>query len=56
MVGPLGDNHPMKVSMDEETKLALFEQTIVPHLNEAYNLAAGLTRSKHDAEDVVQEA
>jgi DNA-directed RNA polymerase specialized sigma24 family protein len=53
MVGPPVDNHPMKVS-NEETTLAQFEQTIVPHLNEAYNLAAGLTRSKNDAEDVVQ--
>jgi DNA-directed RNA polymerase specialized sigma24 family protein len=54
MVGPPVDNHPMKVSMNEETTLAQFEQTIVPHLNEAYNLAAGLTRNKDDAEDVVQ--
>lgn len=40
----------------EQTKLALFEQTIVPHLNAAYNLAVWLTRNSHDAEDVVQEA
>jgi RNA polymerase sigma-70 factor (ECF subfamily) len=56
MVGLLVNDHPMKVSMDEERKLALFEQTIVPHLNAAYNLAAWLTRNKDDAEDVVQEA
>ena len=56
MVGALVDDHHMKVSMDEETSLALFEQTIVPHLNAAYNLAAWLTRNKDDAEDVVQEA
>jgi RNA polymerase sigma-70 factor (ECF subfamily) len=43
-------------SMDEETKLALFEQTIVPHLNAAYNLARWLTRNQHEAEDLVQEA
>src|SRR5437588_9458539 len=42
--------------MDEANKLALFEQTIVPHLNAAYNLARWLTRNEHDAEDVVQEA
>jgi RNA polymerase sigma-70 factor, ECF subfamily len=42
--------------MDEPTKLALFEQTIVPHLNAAYNLARWLTRNEQDAEDVVQEA
>jgi RNA polymerase sigma-70 factor (ECF subfamily) len=44
----------MKVPMDEDRKLALFDQTIVPHLNAAYNLAAWLTRNKDDAEDVVQ--
>jgi RNA polymerase sigma-70 factor, ECF subfamily len=43
-------------TMDEETKLALFEQTIVPHLNAAYNLARWLTRNPHEAEDLVQEA
>jgi RNA polymerase sigma-70 factor (ECF subfamily) len=42
--------------MDEKGKLALFEQTIVPHLNAAYNLARWLTRHQQDAEDLVQEA
>ncbi|MGA7413151.1 MAG: sigma-70 family RNA polymerase sigma factor [Bryobacteraceae bacterium] len=42
--------------MDPVRKLALFEQTIVPHLNAAYNLARWLTRNGHDAEDMVQEA
>ena len=42
--------------MDEAAKLALFEQTMVPHLNAAHNLARWLTRNQHDAEDVVQEA
>jgi RNA polymerase sigma-70 factor (ECF subfamily) len=36
--------------------LARFEQTILPHLDTAYNLARWLTRNDHDAEDVVQEA
>jgi len=45
---------PSEIS--ERTKLALFEQTIVPHLSAAYNLAVWLTRNSHDAEDVVQEA
>lgn len=56
MVRARGDNTPMTVSMDEGSRLALFEQIIVPHLNAAYNLAAWLTRNKDDAEDVVQEA
>ena len=42
--------------MDPARTLALFEQTIVPHLNAAYNLARWLTRHDHDAEDLVQEA
>ena len=33
-----------------------FEDVFLPHLNAAYNLARWLTRNKHDAEDVVQEA
>ena len=43
-------------SMDEASKLALFERNIVPHLNAAHNLARWLTRNQQDAEDVVQEA
>ncbi len=35
---------------------ALFEQTLLPHLGAAYNLARWLTRNEQDAEDVVQEA
>jgi RNA polymerase sigma-70 factor (ECF subfamily) len=42
--------------MDETTKLTLFEQTIVPHLNAAYNLARWLTRNPDVADDLVQEA
>src|SRR6266849_5091236 len=42
--------------MDGSIKLALFEQTILPHLNSAYNLARWLTRNEDDAQDVVQEA
>jgi RNA polymerase sigma-70 factor (ECF subfamily) len=36
--------------------LARFEQSILPHLDAAYNLARWLTRNDHDAEDVVQDA
>ena len=42
--------------MGEKDKLARFEQTILPHMNAAYNLARWLTRNEHDAEDMVQEA
>jgi RNA polymerase sigma factor (sigma-70 family) len=42
--------------VNETAKLALFEQTIVPHMNAAYNIALWLTRNPHNAEDVVQEA
>ena len=34
----------------------LFEQSVMPHLNAAYNLARWLTRSEPDAEDLVQDA
>jgi RNA polymerase sigma-70 factor (ECF subfamily) len=39
-----------------ESMLRRFEQTVLPHLPAAYNLARWLTRNDHDAEDVVQEA
>jgi RNA polymerase sigma-70 factor (ECF subfamily) len=42
--------------MDSARKLALFEQSVMPHLNAAYNLARWLTRTGPDAEDLVQEA
>jgi len=37
-------------------QLARFEQTVLPHLDAAYNLARWLTRNDHDAQDVVQES
>src|SRR5580698_2145150 len=44
------------MAMDQARKLALFEQSVMPHLNAAYNLARWLTRTGPDAEDLVQEA
>jgi RNA polymerase sigma-70 factor (ECF subfamily) len=42
--------------MDPTRKLALFEQTVIPHLNAAYNLSRWLTRNSEDADDLVQES
>jgi RNA polymerase sigma-70 factor (ECF subfamily) len=42
--------------LEEQDKQARFEETIMPHLDAAYNLARWLTSNEHDAEDVVQDA
>lgn len=42
--------------VQERNKVELFEESILPHLAAAYNLARWLTRDPRDAEDVVQEA
>ncbi len=42
--------------MQAQGELSRFEQTVLPHLDAAYNLSRWLTRDEHDAEDVVQEA
>ena len=46
---------PERTAMDPARKRALFEQTALPHLNAAYNLARWLTRNNGDhAEDLVR--
>jgi RNA polymerase sigma-70 factor (ECF subfamily) len=42
--------------LEEQDKLARFEQSIMPHMNAAYNLARWLAGNDADAQDVVQEA
>jgi hypothetical protein len=43
-------------TLEEQDKLARFEQSIMPHMNAAYNLARWLAGNDADAQDVVQEA
>jgi RNA polymerase sigma-70 factor (ECF subfamily) len=45
-----------EVSDLEAAERRRFEQTMLPHLDAAFNLARWLTRDAHAAEDVVQEA
>jgi RNA polymerase sigma-70 factor (ECF subfamily) len=40
----------------QERGAGRFEEVVLPHLDSAHNLARWLTRSGHDAEDLVQEA
>jgi RNA polymerase sigma-70 factor (ECF subfamily) len=42
--------------VDERERLKAFEQTVLPHLDAAYNLARWLAGNDHDAQDVTQEA
>ena len=42
-----------RVTSDE---LALFESTVLPHLDAAFTLARYLVRNEQDAEDIVQDA
>jgi len=42
--------------MIEQNRPSTFEQTVLPHLDAAYDLARWLTRDEQDAQDVVQES
>jgi RNA polymerase sigma-70 factor (ECF subfamily) len=42
--------------VDDRERLKSFEQTVLPHLDAAYNLARWLAGNDHDAQDVAQEA
>ena len=42
--------------MEEHTSPGNFKNSVLPHLDAAYNLARWLTRNRQDAEDAVQEA
>ena len=44
------------VLVDERERAAVFEQTVLSHLDAAYNLARWLAGNDHDAQDVAQEA
>jgi RNA polymerase sigma-70 factor (ECF subfamily) len=46
----------MGLRAPDTARLARFEQTLLPHLNAANNLARWLVRNEQDAQDVVQEA
>jgi RNA polymerase sigma-70 factor (ECF subfamily) len=44
------------LTLQKSAKLEIFEETILPHLDAAYNLARWMLRNDQDARDVVQEA
>jgi RNA polymerase sigma-70 factor (ECF subfamily) len=42
--------------LNNQDRQAQFEQTILPHINAAFNLARWMIKNDQDAEDVVQES
>src|SRR6476660_8472724 len=52
----LSHNQVEESEMEEQTSPGNFENSVLPHLDAAYNLARWLTRNGQDAEDAVQEA
>src|SRR5581483_11336580 len=47
---------PGTTSLPEEIDRLAFEETMLPHLDAAFNLARWLTGNEHDAQDIVQDA
>ena len=54
--GPEARDRVSNSAIHPRTKLEMFEEVILPHLNAAHNLARWLTRNEQDAQDVVQES
>jgi RNA polymerase sigma factor (sigma-70 family) len=52
----LARNQVEESEMEEQTSPGNFENSVLPHLDAAYNLARWMTRNGQDAEDAVQEA
>jgi RNA polymerase sigma factor (sigma-70 family) len=51
-----GINRDASKSSEQAMPARLFEETVLPHLDAAFNYARWLTRNDADAEDVVQDA
>lgn len=45
-----------KTNLDPQSRLRSFEETVMPHLDAAHNLARWMMRNDEDARDVVQES
>jgi RNA polymerase sigma-70 factor (ECF subfamily) len=56
VINRIGGGACGKAFMVEHENLSSFEEVVLRHLDQAYNLARWLTHNKQDAEDVVQEA